>query len=154
MSGRVEAIHLAKEAGGPTFAVAEVNALPSRGLEGDRIERAAQESGSPVAPGRQVTLIEAEALEALRRDHGVELSAADSRRNLLTKGTALNHLVGREFKVGEVVLRGVKLCEPCRTLERLSGTKGVMNGLIHRGGLRAEIVAGGTIRTGDTIEPA
>jgi MOSC domain-containing protein YiiM len=152
MSGRVEAIHLAEKTGGPTFAVSEVEALANEGLAGDRIVLEARAESRDVLAKKQVTFIEQEALDALARDYGVELSAAASRRNVCTRGAALNHLVGRLFNVGGAVLRGVELCEPCGTLERLSGAKGALKGLIHRGGLRAEVVTGGTIRIGDEIE--
>jgi MOSC domain-containing protein YiiM len=75
-----------------------------------------------------------------------------SRRNLLTRGVPLNHLIGREFTVGEVVLRGIRLCEPCDHLEGLT-VKGIKDGLHHRGGLRAEILHGGTLQPGDAIRP-
>ncbi len=95
-------------------------------------------------------MIESEALEALKRDYQIELQAELTRRNLVTRGVALNHLVNREFKIGEVTLRGTRLCEPCSHMEKLT-RKGVMRGLIHRGGLRANIIAGGTIHVGDAI---
>ena len=75
---------------------------------------------------------------------------ARSRRNIITQGIALNHLVEQEFRIGDVVLRGTRLCEPCAHLEKLT-VKGALRGLIHRGGLRAEIVKGGIIRVGDPI---
>jgi MOSC domain-containing protein YiiM len=95
-------------------------------------------------------LIESEALEALKRDYGVELEPAQARRNLVTRAVALNHLVGREFTVGEARLRGTRLCDPCAHLESLT-TRAVLRGLIHRGGLRADVVSGGMIRVGDSI---
>ena len=132
------------------LSVDKVQALPGKGLEGDRyfnkVGTYSNESGSC----REVTLIEIEAIEALKRDYGTELNPRDSRRNIATRGVPLNHLVGQDFKVGEVRLRGVALCEPCSHLEKLS-LKGVLRGLIHRGGLQAEIVTGGIIRVGDTI---
>jgi MOSC domain-containing protein YiiM len=97
-------------------------------------------------------LIESEAVEALRRDYEIEFEAGMSRRNIVTRGVPLNHLVGREFRVGEVVLRGLKLCEPCGHLEQLTGVR-VREGLVHRGGLRAQVLNEGTIRPGDPIEP-
>jgi MOSC domain-containing protein YiiM len=97
-----------------------------------------------------VTLIEIEAIEALQRDYRIEMDPGDSRRNIVTRGVPLNHLVGREFKIGAVTLRGTRLCEPCSHLEKLS-VKGVQRGLIHRGGLRAEILTSGMIRVGDQI---
>lgn len=130
--------------------VDEVRAVPKRGLEGDRYFAEAGTYSNQPGSGRDVTLIEIETIEALARDYGIELDPKDSRRNIATRGIALNHLVGREFKVGEVLLRGSRLCDPCSHLEKLTA-KGVMRGLIHRGGLRAEILTDGTIRVGDAI---
>lgn len=154
MRGCVESIHLAAREGEPTFEVREAIAVTGLGLEGDRLVRKARQSGEALEPGRHLTLIEAEALEALERDYGIALTAGASRRNICTRSVALNHLVGRTFRIGEAWARGVRLCEPCGTLERLSGMKGAAKGLIHRGGLRAEVLEGGVIRTGDPIEPS
>ena len=149
MAGRVEIISLAEATSGPAFSVDEVTALTGKGLEGDRI---VNEAGGDILPKKQVTLIEGEAIDAMQRDYGIEFSAAESRRNICTRGIALNHLVGCTFKVGGTMLRGVELCEPCGIIERLSGKEGARKALIHRGGLRAEVVEGGVIRTGDPIE--
>ncbi len=152
MEPRVEAIHIAETEGGPTFAVDEVTAITAQGLEGDRIiNKARAEHRDAIEPKRQVTFIEAEALEALAREYGISITAAESRRNICTRDAALNHLVGREFRVGGARLRGIELCEPCGTLERLCGQKGIVKGLIHRGGLRAEVLEGGVIRNGDAL---
>ncbi len=86
----------------------------------------------------------------MQRDYQIELDAGLFRRNIVTRAVPLNHLVGQEFQVGDAILRGTRLCEPCSHMEKLT-RKGVMRGLIHRGGLRAEIVSGGTIRAGDTV---
>jgi MOSC domain-containing protein YiiM len=83
---------------------------------------------------------------------GIKLPAGEARRNVVTVGAPLNHLVDREFWVGEVLMRGTRLCEPCRHLEDLT-QKGVLGGLIHRGGLRARILNEGTIHVGDVIRP-
>src|SRR6185312_4735262 len=93
-------------------------------------------------PDREVTLIEEEALAGMAREYEVLLPPAQARRNLLTRGVPLNHLVGQTFRVGNVVLRGIRLCEPCGHLQKLT-CKGVLKGLLHRGGLRAQIVQGG-----------
>lgn len=147
--GRVRGIFVTPAAGAPMRSVDEVRAVEGAGLDGDRY---ASGSGTYTErkPGRQVTLIESEAIEALARDHGVEIGLGDSRRNIVTEGVSLNHLVGCDFRVGEVTLRGVKLCEPCSHLESLT-KPGVRRGLIHRGGLNADIVTGGTIRVGDPV---
>jgi len=131
--------------------VREARAVAGKGLEGDRYFSRTGTYSSDPGPGRDVTLIELEALEALKRDYGIELGPGQSRRNIVTRGVPLNHLLGREFKVGEVTLHGIDLCEPCAHLERLT-VKGVVRGLIHRGGLNAHILTGGMIRVGDAIE--
>ena len=147
--GIVESIYIASTAAGPTKALDAVEAIPGAGLAGDRYFLKLGTFYKP-DPDRELTLIEAEAIEALRRDYGVELAAGDARRNLVTRGVALNHLVGREFTVGEVRIRGIRLCEPCGHLQTVTG-KLVIKGLIHRGGLRAQILSAGTIRAGDSI---
>jgi MOSC domain-containing protein YiiM len=148
--GEVVSIHIAACGGAPMQPVGELRALAGRGLEGDRYAAKLGTFSKDPGSGRDVTLIESEAIEALQRDYHVELRAVESRRNIVTQGISLNHLVGKEFRVGEVVLRGARLCEPCAHLEKMT-VKGALRGLIHRGGLRAEIVKGGTIRVGDSI---
>jgi MOSC domain-containing protein YiiM len=141
----VEAIFIADRNGASMTPVAEANACAGLGLEGDRHYRA---EGNE--PDREITLIEAEAIEALTREGGIPFETCESRRNVVTRGVALNHLVGREFKVGEVRLKGMRFCEPCGHLEKLT-RPGVMKGLVHRGGLRAQILDGGPIRVGDPV---
>jgi MOSC domain-containing protein YiiM len=149
--GRVVSIHIADRAAGPMKSVTEVRAVAGRGLEGDRYFLKRGTYSSKHGPDREVTLIEIEAIEALERDYGVKLSPGDARRNIVTRGVALNHLVGKEFRVGEAVLRGIRLCEPCQHLVRLTGQEKVLPGLVHRGGLRAQVVKGGVIRVGDAV---
>jgi MOSC domain-containing protein YiiM len=98
----------------------------------------------------KVTLIELKSIELLKREKSIAIEPEASRRNVVTRSVPLNHLVGREFQVGAVLLRGMRLCEPCAYLEGLT-QQGVLAGLIHRGGLRAEIVTGGTIRVEDAF---
>ena len=136
--------------------VNEVHAVPGKGLEGDRYFRqVGTYSGRPgpagLPPAREVTMIEIEAIEALKRDYGIELGLGDSRRNIVTRGVPLNHLVGREFHAGKVSLRGVRLCEPCAHLERLTH-KELLRALVHKGGLRAQILTDGIIRVLDNIQ--
>ena len=130
--------------------VPEARAVAGRGLEGDRYHDGTGTYFKP-EPDCQVTLIEIEALEALEVDYQLALPAEHSRRNLLTRGVPLNHLADKFFRIGDVELRGHRLCEPCKHLEQVSGQP-VRAGLVHRGGLRAEIVKGGVIRAGDVIE--
>lgn len=154
--GRLLAIHVCPHAGDPLVALDTVRAVAGTGLEGDRYA-VGQGTWTPTGgPQRQVTLIESETLVAIQRDEGLTLTAADTRRNLLTAGVALNHLVGAVFRVGDVPLRGVKLCEPCGYLGARTGP-GVVRALFHRGGLFAEILDDGVLHVGDAIhveEPA
>ena len=150
--GTVESIHIASAAKEPTRAVDQIQAIPGVGLEGDRYASRQGTFFKPL-PDFELTLIEAEAIEALERDYGVNLAPGDTRRNVVTRGVPLNHLVGREFRIGEVNLRGIRLCEPCDHLQKITG-KHVIKGLRHRGGLRAQILTQGTIRVGDAINPA
>ena len=146
--GNVASIHIATAIGEPTTAVAEVRAIPGKGLVGDRNYT---EAGTKA--GEQITLIEREALDALNEESGIQLAPGESRRNIETSGVPLNHLVGQEFTVGEVRLRGIRLCEPCQTLAGMTNAR-VLPGLVHRGGLRAEILSEGVIRPGDVIAAA
>jgi MOSC domain-containing protein YiiM len=146
--GQVVAIFLHGRKGTDLHPVEQVEAVAGRGLVGDRYFR----NDGCGKPEQELTLIESESLEALPRDCGLALQPHQSRRNLLTRGVPLNHLVGREFTVGEVLLRGVRLCEPCGHLEMLT-VSGVKDHLSHRGGLRAEILRGGVLRPGDRIQP-
>jgi len=159
--GSVVSIHIAREASAPMEPITEVRAVPGRGLEGDRyFHGRGTYSPRPSVVGREVTLIESESVEALfggilnadGQTLGIKLPAGEARRNVVTVGAPLNHLVDREFWVGEVLLRGTRLCEPCKHLEDLT-QKGVLSGLIHRGGLRARILNEGTIHVGDVIRP-
>src|SRR6266576_4912434 len=148
-NGTVESIHIASTAQGPPQSVPQAMAVPGSGLDGDRYALKLGTFYKP-APDYELTLIEAEAIEALRRNYRIELAAGEARRNIVTRNVPLNHLVGREFAIGQVHIRGLRLCEPCDHLQKLTG-KPVIKGLLHRGGLRAQILTQGTIRVGDTI---
>jgi len=157
--GTVVSLHIAPAASAPMLCIAEVRAFPGRGLEGDRyfIGTGFYSKKSSYG-GREVTLIEIESIEALLRGVlnadgarlGIQLTAADTRRNIATSGVPLNHHVDRQFHVRAVLMRGTRLCEPCKHLEDLT-QHGVLSGLIHRGGLRAQILTDGVIRVGDVI---
>ena len=149
-SGKVEAVLLAPEAEAPLARVDEASAVAGRGLVGDRYALA-HGTFSGEGRGYQLTLIEAEALEALVAE-GTPLTWEDARRNIVTRGIRLNALVGRRFAVGDVECVGRRLAEPCSHLQRLAPA-GVLRGLVHRGGLRADIVSGGMIRLGDAVVP-
>ncbi len=149
--GRVEFIHVALSAGAPMEARAQVRLLAGSGIEGDRYATQTGAFSSKPKSGRQITFIEAEAIEALSRELGLALGPGETRRNVVTRGVALNHLVDCEFQVGSARFRGTELCEPCKYLVGLTGKPEILPGLIHRGGLRAEILEGGDLRVGDAV---
>jgi MOSC domain-containing protein YiiM len=138
--GTVEQIAIAAEESALPGTVGEVE-VAERGIVGDRY-----------ADAGDITLIEAEALEAFAEETGIPLSHEESRRQVLTRGIRLGDLVGKRFKVGEVEVVGRELCEPCNHLQSLT-QPGVMRGLVHRGGLCAEVLSGGEIEVGDAVEP-
>jgi MOSC domain-containing protein YiiM len=147
--GSVVAIFIAPTAAQEMVAVPQVRALADRGLEGDRFFRASWNALK--RPDKAVTLIEAETLESAAAELGVEDLAQRSRRNLVTRGVPLVELLDREFMVGNVRLRGIRLFEPCGHLVKLSGIKGIFDALEHRSGLKAAVVSDGTIRVGDAV---
>jgi len=148
-SGILESIYIAPAATVLPERIGEAHAIPGVGLDGDRYARKQGTFFKPL-PDHELTLIEAESIEAAARDYAVELTPAECRRNLVTRGVPLNHLVGREFQIGDIRLRGIRLCEPCNHLQQLTG-KPVIKSLLHRGGLRAQILTEGTIREGNPV---
>lgn len=150
ITGKVHSIHITSEFSEPTHLVEEIHAVPNLGLEGDRYFGETGVGKKRSGTGRDITLIEIESIEAIKRESGIELTPGDARRNIVTQDVPLNHLVDKEFHVGEVRLRGVRLCEPCQHLASLTNPA-VLPALVHRGGLRAEILTDGFIRAGDPI---
>ena len=148
-SGQIDSIHIAVTAKAAMQAVDHVRAIPGVGLEGDRYALKTGTFYKP-QPEFELTLIEAEAIEAILREYKLVMAAGEARRNLVTRGVPLNHLVGREFSIGPVKVRGIRLCEPCSHLEAITGQP-VIKGLRHRGGLRAQILTESVIRVGDPV---
>ena len=148
-------IHVAPAASYEMEALAEARCVAGRGIEGDRYFLGTG-TYSPKPDTREVTLIEQEALDALARNDPplqggpIHLAPIDHRRNLTVRGVPLNHLVGRRFQVGEVILRGGRLNFPCKYLEELLGLP-VYLPLYNRSGLNCGIERGGIIRPGDAI---
>lgn len=148
IEGCVEGLFITGRASGDMVSLAKVVAVADRGLDGDRyFYRRGSYSLWP-GRGRDVTLIEAEVLTSL--PDSCSISGAQARRNIVTRDLRLNDLVGQFFQLGEVVLYGVRLCEPCPYLDKLTRA-GVMAALVGRGGLRADIITGGVIRVGDVV---
>jgi MOSC domain-containing protein YiiM len=150
--GQIVAIYTAPDKGAPMESREGVEATAGVGLDGDRYAAGGGRYTRADDDGkRAITLIEREAVAAAGREYEIEIGEHESRRNLVTEGVPLNHLVGRTFRVGDVLLRGFKLAEPCTHLEGLT-RPGVRRALVHRAGLRAEILEGGSISVGDAVE--
>ena len=152
--GVVRFLHRTPRAFLPMRSFPELQLIAGRGIEGDRY-LIGQETGfysHKPEEGRQVTLFEIETLEALRRDHGIELLPEEHRRNVTVEGVPLNHLVGRRFRLGETVVEATRLSTPCRHIEEILG-KAVFDPLINRSGLNCKIIAGGILRVGDVVRP-
>jgi GrpB-like predicted nucleotidyltransferase (UPF0157 family) len=149
--GVVERIYIGPNATEPMTERWEVRAVEGKGLEGDRYAEGRGTFSNKPATGRHVTLVEAEALEAVAKTMDIGFDV--TRRNIVTRGVPLNHLVDTEFAVGDVHLRGMRLCEPCNHLSQLAGNDELKTAFLHRGGLRAEIIKGGAIHVKDPITP-
>jgi MOSC domain-containing protein YiiM len=149
-TGRLVGIYTTSEAAAPLAPSTELRAIEGVGLEGDRYATQIGTYSGREGADRQVTFVEREVIAAVNDEAGVELAEHETRRNLVTEGVPLHHLVGRTFRVGDVVFRGLRSCPPCAYLEKAT-RPGVRAALENRGGLRAEIVHGGTLRIGDEI---
>jgi MOSC domain-containing protein YiiM len=145
MAGRVEGIFIAPKKRELPQPVESVRAFAGRGLEGNRYFF---DGDAPA--GQALTLIAAEAVDALEREHGISIEPRESRRNVVTRGIDVNELVGKRFRIGGVECLGVELCEPCTTLESMT-QPGIIKGLLHRGGLNADILTDGEISVGDDV---
>jgi len=148
--GKVVGIYIAQKQGEQTVLVDQVHVVPGLGIEGDRYFNKPANSAGKGRTGREITLIELEAIESLREDSGIPIMPGQTRRNIITSGIALNDLVGQLFFVGNVHLRGVRLCEPCQYLADRTDPR-ILKAMAHRGGLRADIITEGNIHINDTF---
>ena len=152
MMAKIEAIYIARQAGGTMEYLHEASLVAGRGIEGDRYfaEQGTFSDRKSPEPDREVTLIEAEEIEKFNAEEGMSLNFGDMRRNVITRGVRLNELVDHEFSIGSVRLRGIRLCEPCAHLSKLVD-KRLLKGMVHRAGLRACILNDGRVQAGDTV---
>jgi MOSC domain-containing protein YiiM len=150
MNGIVKAIYIAHEKGEPTRSVDQVHVVPGLGIEGDRYYELLINHGKPSKPGLELTMIELEAIEYMRDVEGVQITPEQTRRNIITSGIALNDLVGCAFQIGNVKFRGVRLCEPCQYLAEHTDPR-VLQSMVHKGGLRVEIITEGIVSINDII---
>jgi MOSC domain-containing protein YiiM len=147
MSGRVVEINVAAEHGAPTHPVESIDVLPGQGIVGERhfLAEPAKRDGN------DLTLVDRAAVEAFVSETEIPLTAAETRRNVVTEDVDLNALVGKRFRVGQVECYGVVLCEPCSYLEGLLEKPGVLRGMTHRAGLNADVLSAGSVALGDEL---
>lgn len=151
MAGRVEAIRIAPAAGAPMVTVARVTAFAGSGLDGDRYRLGTGEGSARGGTGRDLTLVSADQIELANAEHPeLDMTPELTRRNVTVRGVDLDSLIGREFRLGTVRCLGVRLAEPCAYLEGLVG-RPIRAALVHRAGLRADILADGEIAVGDEV---
>ncbi|MBQ0808111.1 MAG: sulfurase [Porticoccus sp.] len=146
----VEHIYISPEAGKSQQSCQKIELVAGKGIVGDR------NYGLSKWPGQNLTLIELEEIERFIREQNIENDLSITRRNILTRGVRLNELVGKEFNIGDVTLRGVELCEPCRSLgaaleSSALSSKLVIERFLHRGGLRVDVLTSGAIELGAKI---
>jgi MOSC domain-containing protein YiiM len=149
-SGRVVSVYIAAQPARLMICVPEVRAFADRGLEGDRFFRTSWTAAK--RPDKAVSLIEEEIIEIAQTELGIEGMGDKTRRNIVTRGVPLIELLQQEFTVGSVVMRGLRLFEPCGHLAKISGVPGIFGALEHRSGLKAAILTDGVIHAGDAIE--
>lgn len=151
MAASVESLHIAGAAGATPQSQTQVELAAGRGIVGDRYyTNAGTFSPEHQDPDHELTLIEVEKVEAFNQQTGGAMNPGDLRRNIVTRGVDLNSLVGKQFKIGPTTVVGIRFCEPCSYLAERLGPN-VVSDLVHKAGLRAGIVEGGTVRVGDAI---
>lgn len=148
--GVIEAIYRFADSGAPGELVSSARLIAGVGMEGDRYALGKGHFQSDRRWGQALTLIEAEAIERLATEHGVEMPAVKARRNIVTRNIDLNALMGKRFRIGGLLCQGSRLAEPCSWLQKTTPA-GMLRGLVHRGGLRADILEDGTIQQGDAL---
>ena len=152
LHGIVEAIYRYEDSGAPGEYLQSARLIAGIGVEGDRYALGKGHFQGEGRWGQALTLIEAEAIETLASDHGIDMPVVDARRNIVTRNIDLNALIGKRFRIGGILCQGSRLAEPCAWLQKTT-PPGTLRGLVHRGGLRADILENGSIKLGDSIVP-
>jgi len=152
MNGIIKDILLAEKTGKMLFSQHTAELHAGKGIVGDRyyLSQGTFSQTLKELPDFEVTLIEQEQIDKFNSTTGLTYSGADFRRNLVTKNININELLGQEFFVGKVKLRGIRLCEPCAHLSTMIGEQ-VLEHMVHKAGLRAQIIIGGQVHISDLI---
>jgi MOSC domain-containing protein YiiM len=150
--GQIVGIYVAPVKDAAVMGYQKVSLRAGKGIEGDRYfsNTGKNRSSHQGQPDWEITLIEAEVIEAFNQRSGTQFHHSDFRRNLVTRDIRLNDLVGSDFQIGGVSFYGVQLCEPCAKLQRRLGVR-ILPDLVNKGGLRAQIRSTGVISVGESI---
>ena len=154
MSGKIAKLLISKDTQSDMLNVNQIVLEVGKGIFGDRYynQEGTFSSKGEIEPDRDVTLIEIEKIDDLNKEHDLNITAEDFRRNIVVSNCDLNSLVGKEFQIGEVVLKGLRLCEPCKYLSNKLDNEKVLSQMVHKAGLRAEIIKGGSIDLNSQVE--
>ena len=154
MSGKIVKLLISKDTQSTMLNVNQIVLEVRKGTFGDRYynQEGTFSNKGEIEPDRDVTLIEIEKIDALNKEHNLNITAEDLRRNIVVTNCDLNSLVGKEFQIGEVVLKGLRLCEPCKYLADKLNEKKTLSEMVHKAGLRAQIIKGGSIDLNSQVE--
>ena len=154
MSGKIAKLLISKDTQSDMLNVNQIVLEIGKGIFGDRYynQEGTFSNKGEIQPDRDVTLIEIEKIDALNKEHNLNITAEDLRRNIVVTNCDLNSLVGKEFQIGEVVLKGLRLCEPCKYLSNKLDNEQVLSQMVHKAGLRAQIIKGGSIDLNSQVE--
>ena len=154
MSGKIVKLLISKDPKSNMLNVNQIVLEAGKGIFGDRYynQEGTFSNKGEIEPDRDVTLIEIEKIDALNKEHNLDITAEDFRRNIVVSNCDLNSLVGKEFQIGEVVLKGLRLCEPCKYLSNKLDNEKVLSQMVHKAGLRAQIIKGGSIDLNSQVE--
>ena len=154
MSGKIAKLLISKDTQSDMLNVNQIVLEVGKGIFGDRYynQEGTFSNKGEIEPDRDVTLIEIEKIDALNKEHDLNITAEDFRRNIVVSNCDLNSLVGKEFQIGEVVLKGLRLCEPCKYLSNKLDNEQVLSQMVHKAGLRAQIIKGGSIDLNSQVE--
>ncbi|KAF3984792.1 MAG: MOSC domain-containing protein [Methylococcales symbiont of Hymedesmia sp. n. MRB-2018] len=152
MSGKIKYIFIATSSGEPMQSLNVASIVSGKGIEGDRYYTGLGTFSEKLKgnPAVEISLIEIEEIDKFNSNHNQQLDYGDFRRNIVTEGIKLNNLVGKIFYIGNVKLKGIRLCEPCSHLAETVNQL-VLPHLVGRGGLRAQIISTNKIKIGESI---
>ena len=148
-TGRVEALFTAPESGAPPTERETIEVVAG-GIEGDRYRRG---SGHFQLDACAVTLVAAEAVDAVREETGIDVSDGRHRRNVVVRGfgTGMDDLLDASVRVGDALFRPTRRRPPCAHVESVAGESGLATALRSRGGLCCDVLEPGSVAVDDAV---